>query len=63
MRVDAYYSNEMRCWVRLEREADGVWCHTSGYASREEAMGRQPETLTKWSHPCDAATATEDRND
>jgi cytochrome c biogenesis protein ResB len=36
--VDAYYSNELRCWVRMERQVDGEWCHTSGYATKEEAV-------------------------
>jgi cytochrome c biogenesis protein ResB len=36
--VDAYYSNELRCWVRMERQADGEWCHTSGYATRADAL-------------------------
>lgn len=36
--VDAYYSNDLKCWVRLERLEDGEWCHTSGYASREDAV-------------------------
>jgi len=35
--VDAYYSNELKCWVRLERMEDGEWCHTSGYDSKESA--------------------------
>jgi hypothetical protein len=40
--VDAYYSNELKCWVRLEREADGEWCHTSGFSTREAAIrGRE----------------------
>jgi hypothetical protein len=36
--VDAYYSNELKSWVRLERQEDGEWCHTSGYSSREDAL-------------------------
>jgi len=36
--VDAYYSNDLHCWVRLERTEDGEWCHTSGYATKEEAV-------------------------
>jgi hypothetical protein len=39
--VDAYYSNDLKCWVRLEREADGEWCHTSGFSTREAAMRGQ----------------------
>jgi hypothetical protein len=62
MRVDAYYSNAMKCWVRLEREADGEWCHTSGYATQDEALGR-PHTLTKWAHPCDVGNKQEDSDE
>lgn len=36
--VDAYYSNDLKCWVRLERMEDGEWCHTSGYATRADAL-------------------------
>ena len=36
--VDAYYSNELRCWVRMERQVDGEWCHTSGFATRADAL-------------------------
>ena len=36
--VDAYYSDELKCWVRMERECDYEWCHTSGYPSREAAL-------------------------
>jgi hypothetical protein len=36
--VDAYYSNALKCWVRMERQADGEWCHTSGYATRADAL-------------------------
>ena len=39
MKTDAYYSNDLKCWVRLEREVDGEYCHTSGYASKAEALG------------------------
>jgi hypothetical protein len=35
----AYYSNELGSWVRMERQADGEYCHTSGYETRAEAMG------------------------
>jgi hypothetical protein len=63
--VDAYYSNELRCWVRLEREADGEWCHTSGYATHAEAVAPHllqataveshfdGQSATQWVHPCD----------
>lgn len=36
--VDAYYSNDLGCWVRMERMEDGEWCHTSGYLTRASAM-------------------------
>lgn len=36
--VDAYYSNELLCWVRMERQEDGEWCLTSGYATRDAAL-------------------------
>jgi len=39
--VDAYYSNDLRCWVRLERGEDGEWCHTSGFSSRASALRGQ----------------------
>jgi cytochrome c biogenesis protein ResB len=63
--VDAYYSNDLKCWVRLEREADGEWCHTSGYATRAEAVASHllqatavvahfgGQSATQWVHPCD----------
>lgn len=38
-KMDAYYSKELKSWVRLERQEDGEWCHTSGFESREAAMG------------------------
>lgn len=34
----AYYSEELKSWVRLERQADGEYCHTSGFGSREAAL-------------------------
>lgn len=37
--MTAYYSKELMSWVRLEQEVDGEWCHTSGYATQEEAVG------------------------
>jgi hypothetical protein len=37
--MTAYYSKDLKSWVRLEQEADGEWCHTSGYATQEEAVG------------------------
>jgi hypothetical protein len=36
--VDAYYSSDLKCWVRMERMEDGEWCHTSGFSSRVTAM-------------------------
>jgi hypothetical protein len=63
--VDAYYSNDLECWVRLEREADGEWCHTSGYATREDAVASHllatnsvashfdAQSERQWVHPCD----------
>jgi hypothetical protein len=36
--VDAYYSQSLKCWVRMERTEDGEWCHTSGYVTREAAI-------------------------
>lgn len=44
---EPYYSDALKCWVRLEKQADGEWCHTGGYASREDALlaGR---TLKAW---------------
>lgn len=38
--IDAYYSNELKSWVRLERCEDGEYSHTSGYESRDEALGK-----------------------
>jgi hypothetical protein len=37
--ITAYYSENLKCWIRLEREADGEYCHTSGFGSREAALG------------------------
>jgi hypothetical protein len=52
--VNAYYSNDLGCWVRLERQEDGEWCHTSGYESREEALGlHHAARATDWVNPCD----------
>jgi hypothetical protein len=67
--VDAYYSNDLKCWVRLEREADGEWCHTSGYATPAEALASHllqttavvahfgGQSATQWIHPCDKGGA------
>jgi hypothetical protein len=38
-KITAYYSESLKCWVRLEREVDGEYCHTSGFESREAALG------------------------
>lgn len=38
-RVSAYFSSEQKSWVRMERQADGEYCHTSGYATEQEALG------------------------
>jgi hypothetical protein len=35
---DAYYSESIGSWVRMERQEDGEWCHTSGFGSREAAL-------------------------
>jgi len=63
--VDAYYSSNLKCWVRLEREADGEWRHTSGYATRAGAVASHllatttfaahfdGQSATQWVHPCD----------
>jgi hypothetical protein len=65
MRVDAYYSSDLHCWVRLERQIDGEWCHTSGYATKADALDGHLLTTTpvgnhfgvqseqQWVHPCD----------
>lgn len=34
----AYYSESLGSWVRMERQEDGEYCHTSGFGSREAAM-------------------------
>jgi hypothetical protein len=39
--IGAYYSEELKSWVRMERQADGEWCHTSGYATEREALKRE----------------------
>jgi hypothetical protein len=35
---DAYYSERLGSWVRMERQEDGEWCHTSGFGSRQAAL-------------------------
>jgi len=37
-RVSAYWSEELKCWVRLEKMEDGEYCHTSGYKTEKEAL-------------------------
>jgi hypothetical protein len=34
----AYFSEELKCWVRLERHEDGEWTHTSGFGSIQAAL-------------------------
>ena len=43
MKRTAYYSHELKSWVRLDREVDGEYCHTSGYETREKALGEVDE--------------------
>jgi hypothetical protein len=35
----AYYSSELSSWVRMDRQADGEYCNTSGYETEAEALG------------------------
>jgi hypothetical protein len=52
--VSAYYSAELKSWVRMVRECDGEYCHTSGYESYIHAMtcnGRLPWGATKQPEP------------
>ena len=35
----AYYSSELSSCVRMDRQADGEYCHTSGYETEAEALG------------------------
>jgi hypothetical protein len=39
MTTSAYYSENLKSWVRLERQADGEYCHTSGFGSERAALG------------------------
>jgi hypothetical protein len=39
MTTSAYYSEDLKSWVRLERQADGEYCHTSGFGSEAAALG------------------------
>lgn len=45
-KVSAYYSDELKCWVRLEKMEDGEYCHTSGYMSEKEALIGVVTTIT-----------------
>lgn len=38
MERSAYYSEHLNSWVRLERQEDGEYCHTSGFGSRDAAL-------------------------
>jgi len=38
MQRSAYYSEGSKSWVRMERQEDGEWCHTSGYGSERAAL-------------------------
>lgn len=53
MRATAYYSTDLGSWVRMVREIDGEYCHTSGYESREAALGMSEGSAADWVHPCD----------
>jgi hypothetical protein len=46
--ISAYYSNELKSWVRLERCEDGEYCHTSGYATKEEALNNYTNTVVSY---------------
>jgi len=37
--TSAYYSENLKSWVRLERQVDGEYCHTSGFGSERAALG------------------------
>lgn len=34
----AYWSESAKSWVRMERQEDGEWCHTSGFGSIQAAL-------------------------
>ena len=38
MKRTAYYSDDSKSWVRLERQEDGEYCHTSGFGSERAAL-------------------------
>lgn len=37
--TSAYYSENLKSWVRLERQVDGEYSHTSGFGSERAALG------------------------
>ena len=39
---ETYFSQETQSCVRLERQEDGEWCHTSGFSTQEEAKYKVP---------------------
>jgi hypothetical protein len=51
--ISTYYSQELKSWVRMTKECDGEYCHTSGYSTREEALGIEKSFEFDWIHPCD----------
>jgi hypothetical protein len=57
MRRSAYWSEDLKTWVLMERKEDGEWCHTPGYESREEALGLCSGSSADWVHPCDREEA------
>lgn len=42
MKYNVYYSESLKSWVRLERQEDGEYCHTSGFSTEEEAKYKVP---------------------
>jgi len=46
MQRSAYYSEGSKSWVRMERQEDGEWCHTSGYGSERAALACEFEGFT-----------------
>ena len=34
----ASWSESAKSWVRMERQEDGEWCHTSGFGSIQAAL-------------------------
>lgn len=43
MKISAYYSTDLQSWVRMEKQEDGEYCHTSGYATEKEALAKSNE--------------------